>query len=351
MPILVNEIRLSLIWTKSFYKDFHLPAISSPDIYAAEFDQAGRRWHLPWLPNRAQHFWQYFLNPASPGSFKDVSAENARSFFVPLRMPSPADVTSQDGTGITFEGFCYPYSTAAVATLRLRPLSAISLAEAATLAIQCRNAEYLLTPTNQGPPSRGLLENLAEKIIGAVHAQAEIEPGALGLPLGEPITIATVVDAEGVEKSDPTLLADMLRALLTLSPHWRTMNVQIPSSAADSEIPQLLGAGRGRALWNPKHFSSVGARERRTANGCYHRNLTLATMQTSALTALLQRAEEILADPKGQFLEVRRKDVAKAIKMLRSLSAGDSTTYRSWGMKYQINFAEDHIQAVAPEFD
>jgi len=349
MPISVKELRLSLIWTKAFYQDSNLPILADPAQYVPAFDQArlsaAGPWLLPWIAGRPQHFWQYYLKPVAPDNFENVSSADARSCFVPLRVAPMAEVVARDGAEATFEGFCFPHSVAVTATIRLRPDPALALADVATLAIATRNADYQITWKDKA--THGTLQSLAEKVVNRVHALAKIAPAAVGTPLGYPITIATIIDADGEEKSDPAILGETLKALLALRSDWRTLQIETPPTTADSGVPQLLANDRGRAIWNPGHFSAVEERGRRTANGCYHRNLTLATMQTAALTELIVRAEEVLADPRGQLLAISFRDVSKAIMLLNDLSEGQFTTYRSWSMKHQISFYTDRIKGVA----
>ena len=351
MPISVKELRLSLVWTKAFYQDSNLPVLADPAQYIHAFDQArsssSQPWQLPWISGRPQHFWQYYLKPVAPDNFEHVTNSNARSYFVPLRVPRMSDAVARDGAAATFEGYCFPHSTAVIATICLRPEPGLSLTDAGALALATRNADYQLTWKDNAPATHGTLQSLAQKIVDRVNALAQIAPAALGTPLGYPITITTIIDADGEEKTDPAILGQTLKALLALRSDWRTLDIPIPATTADSDIAQLLPFERGRAIWNPTHFSAVEAKGRRTANGCYHRNLTLAAMQTAALLALLVRAEEVLADPNGQLFAVSFKDVSNAIKLLAELSAGDDTTYRSWSIRHQISFHTDRIKAVA----
>ena len=131
-------------------------------------------WLLPWIPGRPQHFWQYYLKPVAPDNFENVTSANARAYFVPLRVPSMAEVVGRDGPTATFEGYCFPHSVAVAATIRLRPNTSLSLMDVATLAIATRNADYQLTWKDKAPATHGTLQSLAQKVIDRVHALAQL---------------------------------------------------------------------------------------------------------------------------------------------------------------------------------
>jgi hypothetical protein len=343
-----------MVWTKVFYQDYNLPILADPEQYIQAFDQArlakSPSWLLPWLPGHAQHFWQYYLKQAAPDNFEHITSTNARAFFVPLRIPPTAEVVARDGTQATLEGFCFPYSAAVAATIRLRPRQPLSFADTAALAIAARNADYNLTWKDKSPATHGTLQSLADKIVSRVHSLARIPLDAVGTPLSNPITIATVIDADGEDNTDPAIFGNMLRALLALRSDWQTVEFKTSdTSAADPHERQLLPEDRGRAVWIPKNFSAALKKGRRTTNGCYHRNLTLAAMQTAALTALIVRAQEVLADPKRMLLEISPGDVSQAVTLLNDLSKGEQTTYRSWSLAHQIGFHADDINGVAAQ--
>lgn len=393
MAILVRELRLSLIWNKVFFKDTYLTHLADPGQYAVEFEKAREQagaWLLPWIPGDKQHFWQYYLLPVAPGSFEAVTAQDARACFVPLRLPACAQAIARDGTVATLEGFCFPHSVGVVATIHVRPENPLSLLQMVEAAVSARNADFQLVWKDKVPATHGNLQSLADKVVGRLHTLALGDGNAIGKPLPYPITIATVIDATFGESpaettpntappiasgeipaaptpaansvsgqagpagsSDPVnpddqLLGRAMNALCRLQSGWRTKKFEGGcDDYADPMGNQLVAIDRGRAIWLPQRFSEIEIKGRKTALGCYHRNLTLAALQTAALTALVGRADEVLADPKGKLLLLQPKDVAVAIGLLRKLKDGDYTSYRTWSLKHQISFNDDRMQRVA----
>ena len=96
------------------------------------------------------------------------------------------------------------------------------------------------------------------------------------------------------------MLSRALTALCNLAPGWKNAGGNDPAEKLNPERFQGVAVERGRAAWVRGHFSDVEVKGRKTAIGCYHRNLALAIMQTSALTALLTRANEVLGDAQGR---------------------------------------------------
>ena len=116
----------------------------------------------------------------------------------------------------------------------------------------------------------------------------------------------------------------------------------------DPGVVSGIAIGKGRAIWRPIHFSPQQATGRMVSLGCYHRNLALAAMQTAGLAALVGRADDIFADPKGRLISISPAEVAGAVKLLDKLgnAGSDYFTYRSWTAQYQVSFYKDRVQRV-----
>lgn len=390
MAVLVKELRLSLIWNKSFYKDTNLPRLADLERYKEAFEKARQSngvsgpWWLPWIGDHRQHFWQFYLQPVAPANFEAVSAPDARAYFVPLRLPPSAQAVARDGTVATLEGFCYPHSVGVLATIYVRPPEPLPLAQMVDATITARNADFQFVWKDKTPATHGALQSLADKIVERVHALALDNPSAVGKPLPFPITIATVIDAEitadppaasvatstttpsgssqppeaanknlkpagatGAEVTSEVMLGRALNALCALTQGWRSEKFEGFPDSLDPQRDQVAGIARGRASWLRRHFSDVEVKGRKTALGCYHRNLALATLQTSALTALLTRANDVLDDPKGRLLLLQRDDVVRAIDLLHKLESGDFSTYRTWALQHQIGFYADRLTKLS----
>ncbi len=352
MPITVSELRLSMVWNKVFVRDSNLPSLSDPAVYRTAFRSAAAgapnaAWLTPWIAEHPQHFWQYYLSPVTDTSFQTVKGEDARRYFVPLRVAPFARAKTPDGTEATLEGFCYAHSTAVVATVRLRPAAALTMPEIVNAAVKARTADYNLSWVDVSrPATHGALQSLADKVLAYLHELVGIDATAVGLPLPPPITIATVIDAQGDD--DDGVLDQSLMALCSLRPGWQKAKLAFESEGTAQSWGDRLGAiGKGRSVWLPNHFSAVQTKGRKTALGCYHRNLTLASMQTAALVSLVGRADEVLMDPNGHLIKISPDEIIQAIGILGSLERGEEDTYRCWSMLHQTSFYAKYIQRVS----
>lgn len=390
MAIQVKEVRLSLIWKKVFYQDTNLPLLADRERYRTAFEKARSTgaqgpWLLPWFGDRRQHFWEFYLQPVAPSNFRSISAADARNYFVPLRIPPCANAVARDGTVATLEGFCFPHSVAVLGTLHVRPPKPLPLPDMVDLAITARNADFQLTWKDGQPATHGALQSLADKIVERVHAIALADHSAIGKALPFPITVATVIDAEvtpeqvsatapvappaailpaspqppsatpaagttpAAANSDGAMLARALTALCKMDSGWRSAAGTKEELDPENRDGHGLMIERGRAFWLRRHFSDVETKGRKTAIGCYHRNISLATMQTSALAALVTRASEVLGDPKGKLLLLQRADVVQAIKLLNLLRDNTFSTYQSWVVQNQVEFYAERIKTLTEQ--
>jgi hypothetical protein len=346
----VNELRLSLIWMKASVRDTFLPFLADGARYTVEFEAArtGKGWwSLPWQAAEPQHFWQYYLSSPAPADFKDIAAGAARQYFVPLRAPNSFTTATKDGLEATLEAFCFPHSVGVVATVRLRPDPGLSLPEMVKAAVQARHADYSLTASHGVPSTHGALDSLADKILNWLHPRVLDGKTYIGKPLSSPLTIATIIDATGVwgKSSDDPPLRHILEALCALPAGWADGPAPSDPAPMSPQATYAHTVDRGRAVWMAPHYGEIAHRRRRRASGCYHRNLTLASLQTRGLTSLIRRAEEILA-AKGNLLTVQQSDVAQAIDILTKLYHGDGATYQSLPLKDQIQFDWEKINKI-----
>ena len=115
---------------------------------------------------------------------------------------------------------------------------------------------------------------------------------------------------------------------------------------------RLFALERGRAIWIPEHYSDLPIytgdekyRLRQRSLGCYHRNLTMAVLQTRGLINLVRRSNEFLSD-KSQISFLISNPVKKSAEMLNKLYLGDEETYRSWSVKHHISYNLEMIKQV-----
>lgn len=366
MAIEVKELRLSLVWKKYFSEDLLMPFISDSSRYKQEFKSARSKssiWSLPWREEGYQHFWQYYLNLAKIGDFSKFQAEQAWNFLVPLRAPTWAKITPVGDACVSMEGYCFPHSVGAIATIYIRPEPPLPLDQMVGRVIEMRNYQYNLLWRDDQSEAHGSLDSLADRLIDRLH-RLVLNDTPRGRPLSGPISIATVIDAAGAQaepsrgkKGVPVDRA--MFGLCNLKPNWERGKItgMIDSINGpyqpddDPSVERLFGLEHGRAIWLPDYFTDAldydierehPPRARRL--GCYHRNLTMATLQTQSLTGLATRAYDFLPDRR---ISARiSKPVKTAVKLLRDLYAGSLNTYRTWSLRYQISFNEKIIQDV-----
>jgi hypothetical protein len=353
MGINVIETRLSLAWVKAFDKDTLLPYLASSRRYQDEFDKAKAgtgRWLLPWTVGERQHFWQYYLGTSGTGDLANVDARTAWACLMGLRTPNCANVAAPPGVRITLEGYGFPHSVGVLATAFIRPTTPVPLSEMVDLARRCRGTQYDISWTGGGQPTHGSLDSLADALMDRLH-QELLGQTPHGNPLSSPLTIATVVNATGPEAlSDQGSSDELDQALARLCElgggPGRPTHGSWLGDGSDPVRDRLTSIDRGRAIWMPKHFSDQPSTTFRVrALGCYHRNLSVATLQARSLTALLRRAEDFL--PREAISPRLVQPAQAAIGLLRDLKAGNSNTYQSWSLHDQIGFYDDLIARVA----
>ena len=369
MTITVKELRLSLVWTKSFSKAEWMPYLADSHRYKSEFKLARQQkgdWLLPWQPGEWQHFWQYYLHTSEDGDLDKVDASTAWDYLVPLRAPTRAQVGHLPAAvkRVSLEGFCFPHSVGVIATLFLPFEKPLSLAEAVEQAVRARHYKmYGVTWQDDDKKSHGSLQGLANELIDRLHARV-LGGTPRGLDLSEPITIATVIDANDVwsdaAAKEVAAIDRALYGLCVLKPGWKRGSMKdLVVHGREPLDPDLVpNANRlytvklGRAVWVPSHFSEMFGgyedptyRVRVRVLGCYHRNLSLATLQTRGLIHVARRAHEFLAE-KSPISLLISNSTRNAVEILNKLHLGDMQTYRTWSAAYHIGFHLDMLKQV-----
>jgi len=348
MPILINELRLSLVWIHAYAKDKLLPYLAHKNRYTVEFAQAKAgtgAWMLPWEAGQRQHFWEYYLYTAEIGGLDDVDAERAWQHLIPLRTATLARVTTPEGLRVTLEGYGFPHSVGVVATVLVQPAPPMSPLETVDRFVSARSADYDVKWKDGGEPTHGSLDNLAEALMDRLH-QKLLGQSTSGLSVSSPISVATVIDASGVQQAASQDKAEVTRALAGLCRlhlGWKTAPVKQEDLIKDDENGDLFyQEERGRAIWMPRYFSGVTEKIRRRALGCYHRNQAFAALQTRSLLTLVRRAGEILSN-KEPIPILISQPVGSAVRLLNDLYLGERVTYRS---RFLINQIEHNIKRV-----
>jgi hypothetical protein len=276
------------------------------------------------------------------GDLANIDADLAWDRLMPLRAKRAVRLQTPDDVRITLEGYAFPHSVGVLGMVFIEPPAPLPLSDMVDRAIQARLTQYSVTW--EGPPPKqdhGSLDSLADKLIDLMH-QELLGQTPHGKPLSEPITTATFIDASWSNETeqDGDDLDDALEALCNFT-RQTTGNHRIHAGPTTYRV---LPIERGRAVWDPTHFSPDPTRPRVRALGCYHRNLALASLQARSLTGLLRRAEDFLpAEPVSSLLI---RPARNAVKLLSAMLSGADTTYQTWALADQIRHYEDLMNKV-----
>lgn len=331
-----------------------------PTGYAAAFQAAldgapgaddAEEVSLPWRRGSGSrnYFWKFYLESSPDG----VSAQEARRRFVPLRrslappavlrpVPEPRlEAVKLRPTELRLEAFYYPHAVATTTTVRLS--GEASLEEAVDALNTVRSARFRLSGSGGGAaadvPGRKLeeiadlrLAELVEELTGA-----PLPPGRLA----HPFSVVTVLQGQGVpvnaKAGDDPMLQRALNGLVTGLKDWKLIPAP-PLEECQIELRPspashlLYGRDRARAVWFP---APMVDRDRRSTLGCYHRNLTMASLQTASLLALAGMAAAHLASPAG--LPAALVDPARRAADILGRLYGGKGTYRSASVAKQID--------------
>ena len=143
-----------------------------------------------------------------------------------------------------------------------------------------------------------------------------------------------------VEPDSPVHRA--LEGLCTGSADWRdtpapALEEQRLETKRGPRAHLLLACGNGRVVWFPKAFEPVQARQTRL--GCYHRNLTLLSLQVESLLGLVQLGHHDLATRRAVRSGPLQDIVVLAAQELGRLYGRTAKTYRSASAPAQIDAA------------
>ena len=356
----IAQLRLSLIWTESFPHLLDDVARVNPNYaflgqstqYIERFERVQKDvrqvpfrrvamgdLHPPWPGPWGQRFWLYYLAGRTPGLVSGATAWNA---LVPFRGRTPVDISARWLQGSLYhETFYYPHGIAFVLTANIRPARTMSLGETVKAARDVRRDRRFRVSFGDSEESL-TAERVAEHVLA--HTRSSVLAAETPRPdrIWEPFTIVTVITGTGVDLEKPTPLKTV-GALDAMTSWRRGANTgsspklsdanRLPPGAPDS-VPDLVFAGhRGRAVWFPQLFAS---NQKRKALSCFHRNLTLLTVQVESLGGLIRLASRHLEA--GDDIPVRMHEcVFNALRELDDLDEGRrNSTYRSHSPHHQL---------------
>lgn len=356
----IAHVRLSLIWTESFpylldddgavKEEFRFLGRSTRYIERFEYEQSTIRqapfrdvqisdFSPPWPGPWGQRFWLYYLGGVTPGIVRGSTAWNA---LVPFRGRSPVAVAAKWLQGTVYhETFFYPHGLAFVLTANVRPARAMSLEEMVIAASNVRRDRRFRVSFAGGEDSL-TADRLADEILA--HTRSSLLAVEVPRPARtwEPFTILTILTGSGFDPAKPpqpkTLAAldamtSWRRGVTSGGPPKLTDDNRLPPGAPDTAPDFVFARHRARAVWFPQLFDSTLQRK---ALSCFHRNLTLLTMQVESLSGLIKLAARYIAV--GDDIPVRMHEcVSNALRLLEALDEGRrSSTYRSHSPRHQL---------------
>ena len=268
----------------------------------------------PWLGrNYAHHFWQYYLGNIEPNN---LSGNAAWQYVVPLRVHVPVRIGSPWPPGgfkciPLWDGLLYPHGVVAVLTLRLlfRSLGGASKGLGLKLAtdrgLRMLYSEQFPVRWPGAPQEKLKLDQLANRLLDylrerALGAGAEQEGSRPTQPI---TTTATVVQGGGGDATVPIAATGLEHKALEGLCSWDNQWYKVEPQKSLKEANLLLGqapaghmvyhTARGRAVWMPDYFNAHSGRDQHKLS-CYHRNLTLVTLQTEMLAQAVTLCTEYL---------------------------------------------------------
>ncbi len=358
MPV-ISELRLSFIVVEPLAwpipSNAPMATVAHPIGYEHTFGQAQAgqsEWKVPWLNASGVLFWQRYLENVAP---EHLDGARAWKHVVPLFRPSPLKLDKQLGfTGwARIDGFCYPHAVGVVVILSMRdtlPLDAM-----VDKAIEARTiGRYRVLPPDAALAVvrlRKLVELSLQHMRQLVHGTDTRSAQRVGDPLSIASVIRGVMEPSQVSDVPHDALRLALQGLCSWQPGWRSgklvdLNACSLPKRDEETAPAghiLMGIERGRAVWFPQYFTLKAAALR--ALSCYHRNLTLLTLQTESLLTLCRTAAAYL---------VRRDKMPAALENLANRAAGilgrlygaTEDTYRSWSARRQIDDQTGAVEMI-----
>jgi hypothetical protein len=355
MAVEIRDFRLSFVWfetnlalLESMEGNAPYSFLGRSSTYSSKFDQANRpdaqELQAPWPKPSGQRFWTFYLR-MTPGS---VGGADAWRALVPLRATPPFELTAPWLQGKVSSELCYyPHGLAWIVSARCA--EALSLEKAVDVAFRLRNGAKLDVQWKEGPASLSL-DAIAQAALPRIRATALGKAAAAGAVTLTPLSVFTVVSGDGVDPNEAVPeeheIHRSLEAVTAWRPTWQAdklpalddARVGIRKSAPKSHL--VYGSKRGRAVWFPELFLSTGAGVQSLS--CYHRNLTLLSMQVESLSGLLAEVDRRITA--GNVLQQGVVQCAKqAARLLETLytgtdaTYGEAATYRSGSARAQLD--------------
>jgi hypothetical protein len=375
MDCQILEMRLSLIWTETILDllkktppaDAPLKTLGRRATYEVLFEQllgggtpSIPYLHPPWPKARGQLYWQRYLESSELATLKSSAAWHG---LVPLRTTLPATVKPAQWLAkvpaaveinVNPEAFFYPHGSAFVVTviarLKKEPPT-LPLFDAVDLALRIRRDKFSVKWDGSGSffagaqwgnvASEMTLDQLAERALAAIRVSA-FGSAAAAPPVIDPFTIFTTVRGRGVDPGQPVddEMRRALEAVSRWSPSWRydplpdltDRKIDIKTSPP-SHV--LYGRAKARAVWFPERFTHLDIPR---SLACYHRNLTLNSMQVESMCGLAASVAALLGNDQldSESLRDCARQAGGALGRLYGGGGVYKKSYRSMSPRVQI---------------
>lgn len=354
MPPSVTDFRLSFVWSQFNGDLLQEPQPAAPfaflgrkSAYAERFGSIMRYDGTdpdgltpPWPHRPGKHFWSMYLD-RKPQALDPWKAWKS---MVPVRTRQVASVGASWLPGsLDVEGFLYPHGFGIMVTANLRTSgSPWGLEELVDLAWDVRSDEKFEVALGDG--------SVDMKLSSVAAALADdIWRTAYGVDNtttpGEPYTVATFVQMDGVDVTKPVADQTHVHRVLEAVTHWPSSWKIAPlPDFASTVIPEpglpvsyaYYARKRGRTAWFPG-MADPKANPRKL--WCYHRNQALAALQVVMLGRLVSDSADRLRS--NASLSLAQEDCARnAAGLLTRIYAANEDTYRSMACRTQVVNAE-----------
>ena len=350
IQIQIKEIRLSFIQFEILADP--LKALNPPPIpfsFLLSGAAYGQQWRAlfqgastvgadllpPWHKGYAKLFWKYYAPQRQPGDLWRSMVPFRRA-CVPVTASWLAGATP--GTA-TAAAYLYPWGIGVVMDVEAK--LNLDLDQTVQFAFQTeRSGKYILNgDAGKEYNMKPLMSQLIEEV--RTEAYAATPQGQQG----EIFSIVSVLDADGVDTmkvpQDGQEVHQALEAFTNWNPLYKKLalkplkdySIEIKTSPA-SHV--LYGGKRGRAIWFPEQFKNVAPYPDSVT--CYHRNLTIATLQTESLCRFMAEIAVILnAGGTLANTSVAYSSAGKLSAGILGRLYGGAGTYRSHSIQVQID--------------
>jgi hypothetical protein len=359
----INALRLSFVVTETIL-DLQRGAgaamplgsfVSEPgyvDIVDAvqRGDAAPLDLRMPWPYPAGHHFWDAYMRDKVPG---DARGKLCFEKLVPLRLPKLAEkiemvvpeLAPAATARIGIEGLYYPYGTGLLVTAALD--GELDIPATGRFAHALRYDKVYKSPW----PARvaGLL-NLDQLMTATLDQLRELGFGSgMSGVRSTPFSIVTVVRGAEIDPSLPVVPDGKIHRLLNGLAGWVRGWPQLsaPELVAGSTQLQLksktawrgnllFAEKRGRAVWFPGQF--LPASPPAHGLGCYHRNLSIGSLQVESLLMLAAATED--AHTPGALVPASIQRLGRLAAGLLARFHSGKKSYRSDSFRAQIAQSE-----------